>query len=638
MDPSLSEQGSYVTRLFSAKDFEIFERLPHPIWVFDIDHEAMVWANQHAVKLWNAGSRDELLERDFSDTSEATKERLAQYSRKFQQGETLVEQWTFYPKGEPCVVICTCSGVHMEDGRIAMLIEGRPISVTDIGPNTLRCVEALHHTSLMISIFSLEGELLFQNPASSRTFSPELKSFRQRLANADTADALWQSVTKGQFVSLEVEVVTLKGVRWHGLDCKLTRDPVRGGRVVLCNQRDLHQLKVTELKLEKAIVDAEEMALIKSRFLANMSHEIRTPLNGVLGMAQLLEETDLSEMQRQYVGHMQDAAQILRTLIDDILDYSKLEAGRLSLSPAPFSLKKLFQTCVSLVEPQAKGKGLAFHALDSLPQDFAVMSDEVRISQVLINILGNAVKFTGQGEVRFELELVAHTRNDCTLKWIITDTGIGIAPEDQTKLFSRFTQLDNTLLRGQAGTGLGLAICRELIELMNGDIELTSAPGKGSCFQIHMTLPFAELSEQEQGPSKGCTSRLDLDILLVEDNLTNQMVAKRMITNFGYRCRVASNGKEAVQEVTREMPNLVLMDVVMPVMDGLTATKEIRAFEKPTRRIPIVALTANVMKEDKERYLASGMDDFLAKPLDLKELENILDKWCLSQQDPEIPS
>lgn len=616
-----------MARLFSQKDFEIFEHLPHPIWVFDIDKEAMWWANQHAVKLWNATSLERLIERDFSDTSEATKERLANYRRKFQKGETLVEQWTFYPKGQPCVVVCTCSGVHIEDGRIALLIEGRPISVTDIEPNTLRCVEALHHTSLVISIYSLHGELLFQNPASSRTFKPELKHFNQRFAEEELARSIWERVSEGQFVSLEAQVHTTKGIRWHGIDCKLTRDPVKGGQVVLCNQRDLHQLKVTELKLERAIVEAREMALIKSRFLANMSHEIRTPLNGVLGMAQLLAETRLSKNQSQLVGHMQDAAHILRTLIDDILDYSKLEAGRLSLNRAPFSLNKLFQTCVSLVEPQAQSKQLTFLAQNHLTSDFTLLGDEIRISQVLINILGNAVKFTQEGEVRFELFSISHSENACSLKWHISDTGIGISEEDQTKLFSRFTQLDNSLLRGQAGTGLGLAISRELIELMNGSIELTSKPNAGSCFKIHLTLPFATAPIRKSMPINGCLQILDLDILLVEDNLTNQMVAKRMVTRLGHQCRIANDGQQAIEEFKRQKPDLILMDVVMPVMDGLTATRKIRALEDKDQRTPILALTANAMREEKELYLASDMDDFIAKPLDFKVLEDMLNKW-----------
>jgi len=616
-----------LTRLFSQKDFEIFEHLPHPIWVFDIDKEAMWWANQHAVKLWNATSLERLIERDFSDTSEATKERLANYRRKFQKGETLVEQWTFYPKGQPCVVVCTCSGVHIEDGRIALLIEGRPISVTDIEPNTLRCVEALHHTSLVISIYSLHGELLFQNPASSRTFKPELKHFTQRFAEEELARSIWERVSEGQFVSLEAQVHTTKGIRWHGIDCKLTRDPVKGGQVVLCNQRDLHQLKVTELKLERAIVEAREMALIKSRFLANMSHEIRTPLNGVLGMAQLLAETRLSKNQSQLVGHMQDAAHILRTLIDDILDYSKLEAGRLSVNRAPFSLNKLFQTCVSLVEPQAQSKQLTFLAQNHLTSDFTLLGDEIRISQVLINILGNAVKFTQEGEVRFELFSISHSENACSLKWHISDTGIGISEEDQTKLFSRFTQLDNSLLRGQAGTGLGLAISRELIELMNGSIELTSKPNAGSCFKIHLTLPFATAPVRKSMPINGCLQILDLDILLVEDNLTNQMVAKRMVTRLGHQCRIANDGQQAIEEFKRQKPDLILMDVVMPVMDGLTATRKIRALEDKDQRTPILALTANAMREEKELYLASDMDDFIAKPLDFKVLEDMLNKW-----------
>lgn len=615
-----------MTRLFHTTDFEIFEQLPHPIWVFDIDREAMWWANKLAVDLWNANTLAELLQRDFTDTSEATKVRLANYRRAFERGESMVEQWTFYPKGEPCVVVCTCSGVRIDDGRIALLIEGRPVSVTDVGPSTLRCVEALHHTSLIISIFSLDGKLLFQNPAACKAFPSKFRFFSNRFRDQDVADTMWSLVKKGQFVSLEAEVETRDGYRWHGIDCKLTRDPVSGGQVILCNQRDLHQLKTTELKLEQAIVKAQKMALIKSRFLANMSHEIRTPLNGVLGMAQLLAETSLSQNQRQYVDHMQDAAQILRTLIDDILDYSKLEAGRLSLSEAPFSLKKCFQSCISLVEPQAQSKGLEFRVRDQSPEDVCLIGDEIRISQVLINMLGNAVKFTPEGYVRFELKAPIIKGDTCQLTWTIADTGVGIAEHDKAKLFTRFTQLDNSLLRGQSGTGLGLAICQELVELMRGDIALDSDLGKGSVFTVNLTLPIKKGHAEGDCESGDKPLKLaHLDVLLVEDNLTNQVVAKRMLARLGHQCRVANNGHEALEEIASKRPDVIFMDVVMPVMDGLTATRKIR--ELDIRHIPIIALTANAMHEEKQMCLEAKMDDFMAKPLDFKVLAQMLEKW-----------
>ena len=419
-----------------ARDFEVFEYMSHPVWVFDIDKEAMWWANGPAVRLWNAESRDALLARNFTDTSEATKERLATYLRKFEKGESFVEQWTFYPKGEPCVVICNCSGVRIDNGRMALLIEGRPISKTDIEPNVLRCVEALHHTSLMVTIFSLEGEVIYNNPSASRNFLTGADSFASRCHKPQTAAEIWGQVLAGKFVSVEAEFNTRSGVRWHGIDCKLTRDPVEGNQVVLCNQRDLHDLKKTELDLEKAIVRAEQMAHFKSRFLANMSHEIRTPLNGVIGMAELLAVSQLQEDQREYVTHMQDAAQILRTLIDDILDYSKLEAGRLVLMPTSFSLEKCFMTCVAMIEPLAKAKQLQFTATYELPADLSLRGDEVRISQILLNILGNAVKFTASGEVRFSVMQLASSGDRCSLRFKISDTGIGIAEQDQDKLFT----------------------------------------------------------------------------------------------------------------------------------------------------------------------------------------------------------
>jgi len=598
----------------------------------------MSWANHHAVKLWNASSLEELVARDFTDTSEATKERLANYRRKFLQGETVTEQWTFYPKGVPRVAICNCSGVLIEGGRQAMVVEGRSISKTDIEPNTLRCVEALHHTSLLVSIFGLDGELLFQNPSASKTFPHQARQFISRFHDGETAKQMWDEVTSGKFVSRQVECVTTNGVRWYGIDCKLVRDPVEGGQVVLCNQQDLHVLKLTELKLERAVVDVQEMAQTKTRFLANMSHEIRTPLNGVLGMAQLLAGSELSKTQSQYVTHMQDAAHILRTLIDDILDYSKLQAGHLRLSPKPFSLQRCFKTCVALIEPTAREKRLKFRVSAEIPENLTLLGDEVRLTQVLINMLTNAVKFTHEGEVFFSVLPILQSKEVCALKIVIADTGIGIAADDQKKLFSRFTQLDNSLRRGQAGTGLGLAICRELIDLMYGHVAVESEVNEGTKFTIEMKFPVV-VSETDASASERdrIAETKPLDVLLVEDNLTNQMVAKRMLVKLGHRCRVAKHGGEALEKLAQKKPDLILMDVVMPVMDGITATRLIRKNYGDGPRIPVIALTANVMKEERAEYLASGMDDFMAKPLDMGVLRAKLTQWAPHLQQGVVP-
>jgi CheY-like chemotaxis protein/nitrogen-specific signal transduction histidine kinase len=403
---------------------------------------------------------------------------------------------------------------------------------------------------------------------------------------------------------------------------------VEGGEVVLCNQLDLHTLKQTQVKLEEAIVRAKEMAEFKSRFLANMSHEIRTPLNGVMGMAQLLRETPLTEEQSDCVDHMQDAAGILRTLIDDILDYSKMEAGRLTLETKPFSPRQAFFTSTALIEPRAKAKKLGFIKRCDIPPDLRLEGDEVRIAQILINLLGNAVKFTQEGEIRFTASTHPSGANHRRLRFVIEDTGIGISSEDRDKLFVRFSQLDNSSRRGLAGTGLGLAICRELIDLMNGDICLESELGQGSRFTVEITLAVSETDGQIVAPVEVEELReTSLNILLVEDNRTNQLVAGRMLGKLGHVCTIASNGREALDILDEAEPDLILMDVVMPVMDGIEATRAIRARENSGKRTPIVALTANAMKEDQERYIEADMDGFLAKPIDMDALNRTLLKW-----------
>lgn len=365
---------------------------------------------------------------------------------------------------------------------------------------------------------------------------------------------------------------------------------------------------------------AEQANRAKSAFLANMSHEIRTPLNGVIGAASLLRETPLSIEQEEQLETLEVSSQNLFGLINDILDLSRIEAGKMILEPMIFSLRREVEKTVLMLRSRAQEKGLslAIQWGQNLPE--YVHGDPLRLRQVLVNLIGNAVKFTEKGSVQVKVQ----PGDEGQIAFAVSDTGIGIAPEVQARLFQPFEQADNSHRRGFGGSGLGLSICRQLVELMNGVIELESTEGQGSTFRFWVELPETKAPEPMVPSPVG-----DLPhwrILLAEDNPINQKVIARMLQKLGQEVTIASNGQEAFDTFQRESFDLILMDMQMPGTDGLEATVMIRTHEKAhgLPAIPIIALTANAMPEDRQRCIAVGMNDFLTKPLKIKTLQQAL--------------
>ena len=386
----------------------------------------------------------------------------------------------------------------------------------------------------------------------------------------------------------------------------------------------------------EAMLAAQAASVAKSEFLAIMSHEIRTPMNGVLGMAQAMSREPLSASQKDKLDVIRQSGEALLAILNDVLDLSKIESGRLELEQQPFDLDLVAQGCHATFTGLANAKGLSFGLTIAPEAHGAYVGDSARVRQVLYNLISNAVKFTAEGHVRVAIEGL-----DPGIRIRVIDTGVGIPADRLDKLFAKFVQADSSTTRQFGGTGLGLAICRELAEAMGGSIRVSSIEGEGSCFTVDLPLPRAVAAAAEAEAEAGEETASDLDaefrILAAEDNSINQLVLKTLLAQFGLTPRVVDNGAQAVEAWEREPWDLILMDVQMPVLDGPGAARAIRAREAETgrARTPIVALTANAMTHQVDSYLAAGMDGFVAKPIEIRDLVEAINLAMAGRADED---
>lgn len=690
--------------VLSPEQLLAFNFLPHPIWIFDFVERRHRWANKAGLRLWEAKDLDDLLRRDLSGMSGEAEARTRSAHLRVEQGLCIEDEWTIYPNGRAKSVFLSATGLRLsaDEDHCCILCSAVPTMARETVVNeTLRGNEMLQQLPMAICQFDMDGKVVYRNPASEivrteekvdeeshcssisgdNSLHPQTivscdedensnhddenceensiissscssfseNDFVERFVDPKVAQTILETIQTEDEVNLQAELHTSHGPQWSAIQLRKMNDPVtRKATILFCSQ---DKTDAMEAKRER------EASMQKSEFLAIMAHEIRTPLHQVIGFIDLLIQTKLDPEQTGFVKLLKSSAQGLMTVISDVLDYSKLEAGQMNFECIPYEPLGVLQGCMAAVRASCDEKDL-FLTMDwSNRIPFRLLGDPNRLRQILLNLLSNAVKFTRHGGIHIKVLAIeqqaddattastsAHTRrrgssicsgdyNQITkscIKFIIKDTGIGIPKENQKKIFEKYQQGNLSVARNYGGTGLGLSICQLLTERMGGSIGVESQPGHGSSFWVAlpMEVPHESPLSMDQSERSLADEVVPLNILIAEDNLINQKLMKSMLARFGHQSTVAQNGKEAIEMVQNGTYDLVFMDIQMPVMDGLEATRRLRSMGYS--KLPIYGLTASVKHSD---YSDLGFDDWLPKPIPMNELKTKLSKLSSSKRE-----
>lgn len=583
--------------------------LCRPVWVFDPVAGRKIYANPSAIALWGADDLAALRARDFSVKSQSDQTRIERAYLAVQRGEQRSDVWTFYPDGKPVSVRAVATLMPLRDGSSAMLVEA--FRLEESNTDYLRALEAVRQTSTPISLYDEHGNQLFGNPCALRTYGARTK-YEDRCEDVGAARAAWASARTGGF-SGRVWMNTESGPVCHDLSLQRTVDPITGAVAILSYESDdtskieaekhlANQIAALELATDRA----NEANEAKSVFLANMSHELRTPLNGVVSLADLLCRSDLTGTQREAAELIRTSGRSLEHLLTDILQLAQIEAGEVTIASKPFDPARVARDVTDLLRLKAEESGSTLHLKIDIPTGRGRIGDELRFRQVLTNLVSNAVKFTIKGSTSVVVE-----ERGMGIRVRVTDTGIGFDEEQKVRIFERFQQADGSITRRFGGSGLGLAITSSLIERMGGEIDCESTPGVGSTFWADLPFAAVDLAEPAAIESPGESDLEGLKVLVADDHPVNRRVVEMILEPLGVDVVTVDNGAEAVEAVREEPFDVVLMDMQMPVMDGLEATRTIVAGGGP----PIIMVSANGLPQHIEAAVEAGAVAFVTKPI-----------------------
>lgn len=626
-------EGFDQPRDYTVDELEVFNLLQQPVWIFEWgSSQKIVWANTSSLTVWNAASLEELLARDLSNSMSTTeKARMKEELSRLNCGETRSEyQWTVFPEGSPTKVPTTISPLHME-GKLLFLVEMEIPTNLVLNNASDRTEEILRCMPIAVSQYDADGKLVYQNPEALNTFGgqgeTDSSDFEGRFVDREMGRKVLQMVASEGDQAHEVQLYTTDNSRKHfRVTVHKTTDP-GGGAVVLWTAREMSE-----------IIQAREdtrKARIKSDLIAVVSHQIRTPLHHIVGHMDLIESSGLTPNQADLVKSAQRSCSLLISVTNDLSDYADLENGRVRLEVSPFKPADVIKACIMSATKTAYEKGLnVVESCVGLPD--VLVGDADRLRQILFNLLDNSVKRTKQGSVSLAASVVLGTSNTCRVRFRISDTGVGIRKQHHARIFQKYELAADQPGFNYGGAGLGLSLAERLTEAMGGEMSLQNTEGEETVVQLE--IPFALPQNIQSGPAKIPESGPQIavgegrNILVVEDNVVNQKMITRMLQRLGHKAYVAENGQVGVDTVQTNKFDLVLMDVCMPLMDGIDATKRIRELGFNKMTLPIVGLTASFQMSELGYYSDIGMNHCIGKPANLNALREVIETFAVASK------